>query len=120
MAGFNFWGFNFNIPGLNAIPAGCVPIDISKCLTSVTGSLGSLPATGGVPQVDLSACMPTGLTSGIPGVGGGIPGLSGIPFFPFVTLLSERSRPRRRLQVRQRGLAAPGRPAHELRARGAG
>ena len=82
--GFNFFGnFNFNIPGLNAIPAGCVPIDISKCLTSVTGSLGSLPATGGVPQVDLSACMPTGLTSGIPGVGGGIPGLSGIPFFPF-------------------------------------
>ena len=68
---------------MNAIPAGCVPIDISKCLTSVTGSLGSLPATGGVPQVDLSACMPTGLTSGIPGVGGGIPGLSGIPFFPF-------------------------------------
>jgi hypothetical protein len=82
--GFNFFGnFNFNVPGLNAIPAGCVPIDISKCLTSVTGSLGSLPATGGVPQVDLSACMPTGLTSGIPGVGGGIPGLSGIPFFPF-------------------------------------
>ncbi|MEA2973235.1 MAG: hypothetical protein QOG82_1693 [Actinomycetota bacterium] len=82
--GFNFFGnFNFNIPGLNAIPAGCVPIDISKCLTSVTGSLGSLPAAGGVPKVDLSACMPTGLTSGIPGVGGGIPGLSGIPFFPF-------------------------------------
>ena len=82
--GFNFFGnFNFNVPGLNAIPAGCVPIDISKCLTSVTAGLGSLPATGGVPQVDLSACMPTGLTSGIPGVGGGIPGLSGIPFFPF-------------------------------------
>jgi len=82
--GFNFFGnFNFNIPGLNAIPAGCVPLDVSKCLTSVTGSLGSLPATGGVPKVDLSACMPTGLTSGIPGVGGGIPGLSGIPFFPF-------------------------------------
>ena len=49
----------------------------------MTVSLGSLPGTGGVPQVDLSACMPTGLTSGIPGVGGGIPGLSGIPFFPF-------------------------------------
>ena len=82
--GFNFFGsFNFNVPGLNAIPAGCVPIDVSKCLTSVTGSLGSLPSTGGVPKVDLSACMPTGLTSGIPGVGGGIPGLSGIPFFPF-------------------------------------
>ncbi|HEX7276546.1 MAG TPA: hypothetical protein VF244_04165, partial [Acidimicrobiales bacterium] len=86
--GFNFFGnfgfnFNFNIPGLNAIPAGCVPIDISKCLTAVTGSLGSIPTNGSVPQVDLSACMPTGLTSGISGVGGGIPGLSGIPFFPF-------------------------------------
>ncbi len=83
--GFSFLGisFNFNVPGLNAIPAGCVPIDISQCLTSVTGSLGTLPSTGAVPQVDLSACMPTGLTSGIPGVGGGIPGLSGIPFFPF-------------------------------------
>ncbi|MEA2826446.1 MAG: hypothetical protein QOG43_885 [Actinomycetota bacterium] len=83
-SGFNFFGnFNFNIPGLNAIPAGCVPIDVSKCLTSLTGSLGSLPTNDGVPKVDLSACMPTGLTSGIPGVGGGIPGLSGIPFFPF-------------------------------------
>jgi len=82
--GFNFFGnFNFNVPGLNAIPSGCVPVDISKCLSSVTGSLGSLPSGGGVPKVDLSACMPTGLSSGIPGVGGGIPGLSGIPFFPF-------------------------------------
>ncbi len=82
--GFDYSGnVNVDIPGSNAIPAGCVPIDISTCLTSVTGSLGTLPTTGGVPQVDLSACMPTGLTSGIPGVGGGIPGLSGIPFFPF-------------------------------------
>ena len=79
-----FAGFDFTkLPGFNAIPAGCVPIDISKCLTSVTGSLGTLPTSGAVPQVNLSACMPTGLTSGIPGVGGGIPGLSGIPFFPF-------------------------------------
>ena len=84
--GSSFWGnlgFNFNLPGLNAIPAGCAPIDVSKCLTSVTGSLGSLPASGGVPKVNLSSCMPTGLTSGLPGIGGGIPGLSGIPFFPF-------------------------------------
>lgn len=83
--GFSFLGisFNFNVPGLNAIPGGCVPINISQCLNSVTGSLGTLPSVGAVPQVDLSACMPTGLGSGIPGVGGGIPGLSGLPFFPF-------------------------------------
>jgi len=84
--GASFWGslgLNLNLPGLNAIPAGCVPIDVSKCLTSVTGSLGTLPASGGVPKVNLSACMPTGLTSGLPGLGGGIPGLSGLPFFPF-------------------------------------
>ncbi len=84
--GSSFWGnlgFNLNLPGLNAIPAGCTPIDVAKCLTSVTGSLGTLPASGGVPQVNLSACMPTGLTSGLSGLGGGIPGLSGLPFFPF-------------------------------------
>ncbi len=100
-------------PGLNAIPAGCVPIDISKCLTSVTGSLGILPTTGGVPQVDLSACMPTGLTSGIPGVGGGIPGLSGIPFFPFKcgSPVAPSGRSRSRLPAprsRRRDLAACG------------
>lgn len=70
------------MPGIDIIPAGCVPINISQRLTSLTGALGSLPTTGGVPQVNLSACVPTGLTSGIPGMGGGIAGLSGLPFFP--------------------------------------
>ena len=75
--------FNLTIPGLSAIPAGCVPINIAQCLTSLTTALATIPTTGGLPQVNLSACMPTGLTSGIPGLGGGIPGLSGLPFFPF-------------------------------------
>jgi hypothetical protein len=76
-------GFNLAVPGLDAIPAGCVPIDVAACLTSLTSSLGTLPTTGGVPSVNLSACMPTGLTSGIPGIGSGIAGLSGLPFLPF-------------------------------------
>ncbi|MEA2718007.1 MAG: hypothetical protein QOI99_2324 [Actinomycetota bacterium] len=73
------------IPGLDQLPTGCAPIDVQACLTSITGALGTLPSgVGTFPQLNLSACMPTGLTSGIPGLGGGIPGLGGgIPFLPF-------------------------------------
>jgi len=76
-----------NLPGLSSIPglanvAGCVPMDVSKCITSITGALSSLPASGGAPKLDLSACMPTGVAGGaIPGLSG-LPGLSGaLPFF---------------------------------------
>ena len=59
-------GLGLPIPGLDAIPAGCVPINIDECLTSLTGSLATIPTSGALPQVNLSACMPTGLTSGHP------------------------------------------------------
>ena len=72
------------IPNLDQLPGGCVPIDVQACIASITGALGTLPSgVGSVPQLNLSACMPTGLTSGIPGLGGGIGGLGGLPFFPF-------------------------------------
>jgi len=72
----------------SAIGSANLPVDVSKCLSSVLGSVPGF-ADGnlsGLPQL-LSACLPTGSTPGlgsIPGIGsipgmGSIPGIGSIP-----------------------------------------
>jgi len=80
-----------SLPGLTNL-AGCVPMNVPACITSISASAG----TGTAPKFDLSTCLPTTLpTTGLPGAGslpdlgtvsgisgGGLPGLSGaLPFF---------------------------------------
>lgn len=74
-----FAGFG-GMPGLSNVP-GCLPFDIGRCITSIVGGLPGL-ASGGTPDVDLSACLPTGITSGLPGQPGGVPGIPGMPAIP--------------------------------------
>ena len=70
-----------SLPGLTNL-TGCVPMNVTACITS----LASAATTGTTPKLDLSACMPTGLPTGLPGTGslpglGTLPGLSGaLPF----------------------------------------
>ena len=77
------------LPNLGSLPsltniAGCVPMNIPACITSISASAG----TGTAPKLDLSTCLPAALpTTALPGTGslpgaGGLPGLSGaLPFF---------------------------------------
>jgi hypothetical protein len=82
------------LPNLGSLPsltniAGCVPMNIPACLTSISASAG----TGTAPKLDLSTCMPSLLptaglpTTGLPGTGslpglGSLTGLAGaLPFF---------------------------------------
>jgi len=65
------------LPNLGSLPsltnlAGCVPMNIPACITSISASAG----TGTAPKLDLSTCMPVALpTTGLPGTGS-LPGLS--------------------------------------------
>jgi hypothetical protein len=45
---------------------GCVPVDPGACVSSILGSVGAGVPNGGVPKIDLSACLPTGLVGGLP------------------------------------------------------
>lgn len=72
-----------SLPSLTSL-AGCVPMSVPACITSISASAG----TGTAPKFDLSTCMPTALpTTGLPGAGslpsvGTVSGLSGaLPFF---------------------------------------
>lgn len=72
--------------GLSSV-AGCVPFDIGRCMTSVVGGVPGLAtgATGGTTGgLDLSACLPTGITTGLPGLPAGIPGIPGMSGIPFL------------------------------------
>lgn len=74
------------LPGLSSV-AGCVPFDIGRCITSVVGGVPGLVtgATGGTTGgLDLSACLPTGITAGLPGLPAGIPGIPGLSGIPFL------------------------------------
>ena len=86
-----FVGSLGSLPDLTAV-TGCVPMDVTKCITSmIAGSTGAVSggvvSGAGLPKLDLSACMPTGLpTGGLPT--GSLPNLgslaglaSAIPFF---------------------------------------
>jgi hypothetical protein len=65
-----------NLSGLSNV-TGCVPMDVSKCLTSITSALSTGAVSGGgVPKVDLSACVPTTLPNT-----GSLPGFGSIPNF---------------------------------------
>lgn len=81
-----------SLPNLGSLPsltnlAGCVPMNVPACITSISASAG----TGTAPKFDLSTCMPLALpTTGLPGTGslpgvGTLSGLSGLagalPFF---------------------------------------
>jgi hypothetical protein len=75
-----------NLSSLSGITnlAGCVPMNIPACITSISASAG----TGTAPKFDLSTCLPAALpTTGLPGTGslpgvGTVSGLSGaLPFF---------------------------------------
>lgn len=74
-----FAGFG-GLPGLSNVP-GCLPFDIGRCITSIVGNVPGL-ASGGVPDIDLSACLPTGITSGLPGLPAGVPGIPGMGSIP--------------------------------------
>jgi hypothetical protein len=69
-----------SLPSLTSI-AGCVPMNVPACITSISASAG----TGTAPKFDLSTCMPAALpTTGLPGTGslpgaGSLPSLSGLP-----------------------------------------
>jgi hypothetical protein len=81
------------VPNIGSLPsltniAGCVPMNIPACITSISASAG----TGTAPKLDLSTCMPSvlptaGLPTGLPGTGslpglGSLTGLAGaLPFF---------------------------------------
>jgi hypothetical protein len=68
--------------GLPSLPtltnlAGCVPMNVPACITSISASAG----TGTAPKLDLSTCMPLALpTTGLPGAGT-LPGLSTLSGF---------------------------------------
>jgi hypothetical protein len=77
------------LPNISSLPsltnlAGCVPMNIPACITSISASAG----TGTAPKLDLSTCMPVALpTTALPGAGS-LPGLStvtgltgALPFF---------------------------------------
>jgi hypothetical protein len=71
-SGFSgFSGFK-GFTGMGAVP-GCVPLDLSKCLSSIRSAIAGLPAAvtaGSLPHFDLSACMPTGTSGGTGSTGG--------------------------------------------------
>lgn len=55
-----------NAANLGNLP-GCVPVNASTCVSSILGAVGSAGSSAGtVPHIDLSACLPTGLPSGLP------------------------------------------------------
>jgi hypothetical protein len=64
------------LPNLTNL-AGCVPMNVPACLTTISASAG----TGTAPKLDLSTCMPLALpTTGLPGTGS-LPGLSTLSGF---------------------------------------
>ena len=66
LSGWTQFGSLAQISGVSGL-AGCVPQNVTQCLTSVLGGLaGATP--GSVPDLDLSACLPVSPTGSLPGL----------------------------------------------------